>query len=147
MVAASATFCLVLHAPTEPEANIAQTAGRERRPASSLTNLHQSFFPSINHLINQSITQTVVLGTQQDNMQHSAHSALMLTGMTPARHAPDKPCVYVQDPCFRVLSTRQQMHFSAISSLAYDPKEKQLISASRDGLVLIWDEWSRVIQK
>ena len=53
----------------------------------------------------------------------------------------------LQDPCFRVLSTRKQSHYSAISALAYDPKEKQLISASRDGVVLVWDEWANVIQK
>lgn len=52
-----------------------------------------------------------------------------------------------KDPCFRVLSTRKQSHYSAISALAYDPKEKQLISASRDGVVLIWDEWANVIAK
>ena len=55
--------------------------------------------------------------------------------------------VAVQAPCFRVLSTRKQSHFNAISALAYDPKEKQLISASRDGVVLVWDEWANVIQK
>ncbi|DBA70459.1 TPA: hypothetical protein ACH3X2_011865 [Trebouxia sp. C0005] len=52
-----------------------------------------------------------------------------------------------KDPCFRVLSTRKQSHYSAISALAYDPNEKQLISASRDGVVLVWDEWANVIQK
>ena len=53
----------------------------------------------------------------------------------------------MQDPCFRILTTRQHVHVSTISALVYDPQGKQLISASKDGVLLVWDEWANCIQR
>ena len=50
----------------------------------------------------------------------------------------------MQDPCFRILATRQAGHVAPITAIVYDPQDKQLISASKDGTVLIWDEWGNI---
>ena len=56
-------------------------------------------------------------------------------------------CWCMQNPCFRVLTSRQKLHTQPVSALAYDPEGKQLISASRDGVVIIWDEWANPIRQ
>ncbi|KAL3149323.1 hypothetical protein ABBQ32_002131 [Trebouxia sp. C0010 RCD-2024] len=52
-----------------------------------------------------------------------------------------------RNPCFRVLTSRRQLHNQPVSALAYDPEGKQLISASRDGVVIVWDEWANPIRQ
>ena len=54
---------------------------------------------------------------------------------------------YMQDPCFRVLTSRRKLHNQSVSALAYDPEGKQLVSASRDGVVIVWDEWANPIRQ
>lgn len=53
----------------------------------------------------------------------------------------------MQNPCFRVLTSRQKGHAQPVSALTYDPVGKQLISASKDGVMLVWDEWANIIAK
>lgn len=54
---------------------------------------------------------------------------------------------WLQTPCFRVLTSRQKVHNQAVSALAYDPVGKHLISASKDGAVIVWDEWANPVQQ
>lgn len=53
----------------------------------------------------------------------------------------------MQNPCFRVLTSRQKLHNQAVSALVYDAEGQQLISASKDGMVIVWDEWANPIRQ
>lgn len=53
----------------------------------------------------------------------------------------------VQEPSFRVLATRSKVHSNPICAMMVDPQTNQLVSASRNGEVIIWDEYAKLLHR